>query len=203
MLHKSQDQDARISPAQRREAFLSYLEQAREKEADLADIPKKVQSALATRYPAVETIGWVRINRDLFGVFFLDKVWFKFARFNAAGVWDDTRVFSLSRDARQRIAKVLDKMVKDDFEIIQLERLIKSSGEKLWEVLLEIDGGMVRVVLDENEKLIARYEIESGPDDERSGAPDVGDDDDDSDDDEEQDDMGSEDMGDDEGDDEE
>ncbi len=161
-LRSSQDQGGRINANQRREAFLNFLEQAREKETLADDIPKKIQKAYATRYPAGESVGWVRVNRELYGVFFLDKVWFKYARFTGEGEWEDTRVFSLSRDARQRTAGILKKIVKEDFEILQLERIIKPSGEKLWEVLVETDSGMIRIVLDENDKLISRVEVESG-----------------------------------------
>jgi hypothetical protein len=161
-LRSSQDQGGRINANQRREAFLNYLEQAREKETLVDDIPKKVQKAYGTRYPAGESVGWVRINRELYGVFFLDKVWFKYARFTGEGEWEDTRVFSLSREARQRTTAILNKIVKEDFEILQLERIIKPSGEKLWEVLVETDSGMIRIMLDENDKLISRVEVESG-----------------------------------------
>jgi hypothetical protein len=178
MLHSSQDQGGRINASQRREAFMNYLEQAREKEASKEDIPTKVQQAFSARYPNTEIVGWVRINKDLFGVFFLDKIWFKYGRFSAAGVWEDTRVFSLSREARQRMATVLDKMLKDDFEILQLERVIKPSGEKFWDVLLELESGMIRIVLDENDKLISRYEVESSPDADGDAAEVVTDDDD-------------------------
>jgi len=143
-LRSSQDQGGRINANQRREAFLNFLEQAREKETLADDIPKKIQKAYATRYPAGESVGWVRVNRELYGVFFLDKVWFKYARFTGEGEWEDTRVFSLSRDARQRTAGILKKIVKEDFEILQLERIIKPSGEKLWEVLVETDSGRSR-----------------------------------------------------------
>ncbi len=162
ILRSSQDQGGRINANQRREAFLNYLEQTREKETSADDVPKKVQKSFGSRYPSGETVGWVRVNRELFGIFFLDKVWFKYARFNGEGEWEDTRVFSLSRESRQRTTTVLNKLVKQDFEIIQLERVIKPSGEKLWDVLLEMDSGMVRIVLDENDKLISRFEVESG-----------------------------------------
>jgi hypothetical protein len=185
-LRSSQDQGGRMNAAQRREAFLNYLEQAREKESSVDDIPKKVQKAFGERYPNGEPVGWVRINRELYGVFFLDKVWFKYARFSNEGVWDDTRVFSQSRESRQQIAAVLNKLIKEDFEILQLERILKASGEKLWDALLDMDNsGMIRVVLDENNKVVARYEVESGgvtPDAEGDVAVDDAEVDDDSDD---------------------
>ncbi len=178
-----------MNASQRRDAFLNYLEQTREKETLAADVPKKVQEAYSNRYPSGEAVGWVRINRELYGVFFLDKVWFKYGRFNAVGAWEDTRVFSLSREARQRTTTVLNKIIKEDFEILQLERVIKPSGEKLWDVLLELDSGLIRIVLDENDKLIARFEVESGaatPDEDggvMAGDVEVDDDSDDDDDD--------------------
>ena len=156
----------RMNAQRKRETFQTYLSVIGEKEADVMDVPGAVREAFAGRYPGGEVIGYIRLGRGRFGVYFLDKVWHKFACFTTAGEWEETRVSSLAKEARERALRVAGKaMRKKDYDLLLLERVLTAGGSKHWEVLLDTEQGSSRLVFDDNERLMGRYDDATEDDD--------------------------------------
>ncbi len=185
----------RVKAQRNRESYQQYVADLDEKEASSDEVPKAVHKAFKDKYPDGKVIGYLRVGGGRYGVYFVDKVWYKCACFASNGEFDQTRVTSLAKEARDKAKKTLRKVIRRrGFDILLLERVLTADGSRYWEAMADTDQGKRHIRFDDEGNILNRYEDDEDLDDDDDNKPE--DIESDGDDDDSDDDYGDDDDGD-------
>ena len=118
-------------------------------------VPSQFINGLKTKYPDAEPEEWVRNSKGLYGAFFMNKVWPKFALLDENGNWVETFVYSLKNTITPEVAKGIRKYHRK-YTIDRVLTMINAIQSRTYHIFLETNDGNFILHMSESGELLSR-----------------------------------------------
>ncbi|MCB0515630.1 MAG: PepSY-like domain-containing protein [Chitinophagales bacterium] len=128
--------------------FREFLSRNEKERFDEEKIKKPIIDAFYAKYPDGKIDGWVREKQNTFGVFFQQKIWTKYAKFDADAQWLETIIFSISKQLPPLVQEVLDKEYPKGFKLGDFQTIINKDGMRFYEILISLKDRDVELKMD-------------------------------------------------------
>lgn len=155
-------------------AFQSYLARVREDECPAQEVPAQVLEAYSKKYPAGSFPNWIRLNSSTYSVFFLDRIWYKLAKFHIDYGWLETRVFSRSPEEKNRAYEAVSKLIGPDCQVESIEILRNSQGTVARDVIVRFGERLKRIQFDNYYTFISKNSLQYNDDALLEHLPEIG-----------------------------
>ncbi|MBK8443345.1 MAG: PepSY-like domain-containing protein [Sphingobacteriales bacterium] len=117
---------------------------------DESKVKDHLTEAAMKKYPDAKIEGWVREKNNVYGVFFQQKIWTKYAKFSAEGEWLETIVFSVSKQLPPVVEKTLNEEYPKGYKVIDFQTILNNANERTYEMVLRLRDKEVELKLDGN-----------------------------------------------------